>query len=298
VFDKNKGCKYLDLRRGATTDWNGTTEHAVSVNGVSPLGPPAAPTATAVQGGSLISGHTYAVQYSYTLRNPNGAGDLMPGDIGETNGSAIPTVTLSCSGCNAIALTAPGTPATNANGMQIHPTGYNVFACDRTANPGCTPTMQTVDGAPQPVSGLTCTAAAGNSGTNFTYTYYVAARSAPGISSSSNDVSCMVQTTNAISSSLPNTVIFNGSASADAAFPTTIVYELFRNARDSRVLRSGNAATADFTCTGTVPNTTCTFTDKGSLGPRAVVLEDVNGTSNGAQLSSLSNGGMTAYTGL
>src|SRR5262249_26812201 len=101
VFDKNKGCKYLDLRRGATTDWNGTTEHAVSVNGVSPLGPPAAPTATAVQGGSLISGHTYAVQYSYTLRNPNGAGDLMPGDIGETNGSAITTVTLSCSGCNA-----------------------------------------------------------------------------------------------------------------------------------------------------------------------------------------------------
>ena len=298
VFDKSKGCKYLDLRRGASTDWNGTTEHAVSVNGVAPLGPPAAPAVSAAQGGSLISGHTYAVQYSYTLRNPNGASDSTPADIGETNGSAVSTLTLSCSGCHAIALTAPGTPAASANGMQITPTGYNVFACDRTANPGCTPTMQTVDGAPQPVGSLTCSAAAGNSGTNFTYTYYVAARSAPGISSSSSDVNCTVQTANAISSSAPNTVIFNGSSSADTAFPTTVVYEVFRNARDSRVLRSGSAATSDFTCTGTVPSTSCTFTDKGTLGPRAVVLENVNGTANAAQLSALNGGGMRAYTGL
>ena len=298
VFDKTKGCKYLNLRRGVATDWNGTTEHAVSVSGLSPLGPPSAAAATAVQGGSLISGHTYAVQYSYTLRNPNGVSDPTPADIGETNGSAITTVAMLCSGCNAIALTAPGTPAASANGMQIDPTGYNVFACDRTANPGCTPTMQTVDGAPQPAGDLTCTVAAGNSGTNFTYTYYVAARSMPGLSSSSNDVSCTLQTAAAIGSSLPNTVIFNGSLSADAAFPTTMVYEVFRNARDSRVLRSGSAATADFTCTGTVPNTTCTFTDKGSLGPRAVVLESVNGTGNGAQLSVLSMGGVQAYSGL
>ena len=277
VYDLNKGCKWLDLRRMATSqDWNNPTETSVTTAGNAgdfKLGPPAAPTATAASGGSLTSGHQYAVQYAYTLRNGTSLGG---GDIGESDGSGLTLVSLS-TGQGSIALTAPGTPpsASQPPGVTIAPTGYNVYMCDNTASPGCTPTRQTVDQAPAAVTGLTCAAANPGPPNNYSYTYSVVVRTTA-LSFASTDVGCTVQTQAPVGSG-SNAISISWTASTSSG----VVYDLYRNGRDTRI----------YSNTGTSLSDT-------SVGPASIVAEAVQGTATATTISTLAAGYTVAYTGL
>lgn len=167
-------CKVLDISRGlVSTDWNNSTPVAITsavCSGSSctqvfnPLLPPAMPVLSSGGVGTLNATHTYAVALSYSLRNSRGS-QKSPGDQGETNGSSISTI----SGVTKIAIAPPGNPGDAAPGVApvngqnipnsncilgtksnrcVIPTGYNIFICDRTSTPGCTPVRAQVDQAP------------------------------------------------------------------------------------------------------------------------------------------------------
>jgi hypothetical protein len=277
VWDKNKGCKWIDVRRMAmSADWNNATAVSADPTGDYKLGPPAGPAAIGTTGGNLISGHQYALQYSYTLRNGTTQA-LNAGDVGETDGSPITLIRLS-SGQASIALTAPGAPSQGAQptGGTVTPTGYNVYMCDNTLAPSCVPSRQSVDQAPFPISNLTCSAASENLGTSFTYVYYVVVRNSPSLNFASADLTCTVQTANPIGTSNPNTISWTASTSAN------VTNELFRNTRDGRIYRG--------------PGTS--FTDDGSAGPTSIVPEAVQGVSVNTTISNIAAGGTQAYTGL
>ncbi len=123
---------------------------------------------------------------------------------------------------------------------------------------------------------LTCSAAAGNAGTTYSYIYYVVVRNSPTLNFASSDLICTVQTANPVSTTNPNSISWTASTSAN------VTNELFRNTRDGRIYRG----------TGT------SFTDDGSAGPTSVVPEAVQGVSVNTTISSIATGGTQAYTGL
>jgi len=134
VYQQSTGkCGWLDTRTGQIGGnlWPGVTQ----VAGAFPLnfgvnGGPSVPTAVATTGGSLITGHQYAIQYSLVYETTaNGKG--------ESAGSTVQYVTL---GGSNTAISLPS-PAASANDS-VPWSHYNIYACDNTASPGCTPTLQ------------------------------------------------------------------------------------------------------------------------------------------------------------
>ena len=153
VYDQQRGCYWFDLRTmTAGGAWGAT---GVLSNASSILLPvPAAPTATATTGGSLTQGHAYTVGITY-VKN----------DLGETPLSATTSVTVTAPN-NAISVTPPNA---NPSGTISKPSGFQVYICDNTANPGCTPTLQTngtnASGALAQPTGLSAVCSSNCSGT-------------------------------------------------------------------------------------------------------------------------------------
>jgi hypothetical protein len=147
--------------------------------------------------------------------------------------------------------------------------------CDNTASAGCTPTRQTVDQAPAAVAGLNCIAANPGPPNNFAYTYAVVVRTSD-YAFASTDVACTVQTKTAVGSGT-NAINISWTASSSPG----VVYDLYRNGRDTRI----NSSAA------------LTFSDT-SIGPAAVVPEAVQGTATASTISTLAAGYTVAYTGL
>ena len=134
VYQQSTGkCGWLDSRTGQIGGnlWPGVTQ----MTGVLPLnfgvnGGPSVPTATATTGGSLTTGHQYAIQYSLVWETPqNGKG--------ETAASMVQYVTLS-GAQNAVSLPSPAASANDS----LPWSHYNIYACDNTASRGCAPTLQ------------------------------------------------------------------------------------------------------------------------------------------------------------
>jgi hypothetical protein len=153
VYDQSAGaCGWVDLRTGQI---GGTLWPQGQLTGAFPLnfsqnGGPTVPQASSVSasGGALVPGHTYKIEYSLAYET-NGDGD------GESAASPVQLVTLGTAN-NAVALPSP---AASANDSMVW-THYNVYACDQTASPGCTPTLQPAVnlgctmGTPQPTAAV------------------------------------------------------------------------------------------------------------------------------------------------
>jgi len=138
-------CGWVDLRTG---HMGGDLWAGGQIGGAFPLnfnengGPPVPViSAAASSGGRLIPGHAYKIQYSLVYES-NMSG------TGETAGSFVQSIKVGGSQ-NAITLPSPAA-STNDSVVWTH---YNVYACDQTAKPGCTPTLQ-------PASNLGCTLSA------------------------------------------------------------------------------------------------------------------------------------------
>jgi hypothetical protein len=146
LYDQNaQACGWVDLRTG---EIGGSLWSGGQMSGAFPLnfnengGPPVPVASTqTVTAGSLIPGHAYTIQYGLVYEsNSNGTG--------ESAASPIQTVTVAAAD-NAINLPSPAFSANDS----VWWTHYNVYACDDTANPGCTPTLQ-------PAANLGCTMSA------------------------------------------------------------------------------------------------------------------------------------------
>jgi hypothetical protein len=308
-------CKVLDISRGTvSTDWNNSTPIAITsatCSGSSctqlfnPLLPPAAPVLASGGTGSLNAAHIYAVALSYSLRNSRGT-QKSPGDQGETDGSAVSTIT----GVTSIAITAPGVPADASPGVApvagqnipnsncslgtkktrcVTPTGYNPYICDRTTTPGCTPVRAQVDQAPAAVTSLTCTPASGNSGSTYTYIYHVTVRHLTGttLDYGSQDVAATCTTASPISSTLPNALSWTAPT-----ISTSLLYDIDRGATSTTVMENlvGRIACAA---------SPCNFSDT-SIGNISGEEEIVSGaTTSGITISSLpASGSSVMYAGL
>jgi hypothetical protein len=171
------GCRWLDLRSGQYGgDWGGSG----FTTGFGPLPAPAAAQVNQARASSssLISGHQYNVQVTYAMTGLNGAYG------GESTPSASTLVGLTPTGGNALQVVPPTANPGGGTGINLTmtATNFNVYVCDNTANPGCTPTLQTngtnPSGAiPQPsISTVAC-----NSGST-TYTFYLVAKNSGGTS--------------------------------------------------------------------------------------------------------------------
>ena len=143
VYDQTaKACGWVDLRTGQI---GGNLWSDGQMTGAFPLnfnqnGGPAVPVASSssTSGGTLIPGHIYEIEYSLVYEsNLTGAG--------ESAASPVQSITVGSNG-NAITLPSPA-PSANDSMSWTH---YNIYACDATANPGCTPTLQ-------PAANLGCT---------------------------------------------------------------------------------------------------------------------------------------------
>ncbi|HME01062.1 MAG TPA: hypothetical protein VKM93_27590 [Terriglobia bacterium] len=134
VYQRSTGqCGWVDTRTGQIGGnfWPNQTQ----MSGAFPLnfnvnGGPAVPLATATTGGSLTPGDQYAIQYSLVY-------ETVANGKGETAASPIQYITLSAAQ-NAVALPSPAASANDA----VPWSHYNIYACDNTASPGCTPTLQ------------------------------------------------------------------------------------------------------------------------------------------------------------
>lgn len=168
IYDSVNGCHWIDSR--AMTE-GGAWGASGAITGAAVLIPtPAAPAVTAVTNGSgaLINTHQYRVCITETKNN-----------VGETPCSSNSTVTTNTPN-NAISVTSPG--ATPANTVSA-PTGFNVYACDNTASPGCSPVLQTngtnASGALLQPTGVSAACTVNCSGTR-AYTFWVYATNAGG----------------------------------------------------------------------------------------------------------------------
>jgi hypothetical protein len=142
LYDQStQKCGWVDLRTGKM---GGDLWAGGQMSGAFPLnfnengGPTVPPmSSTVASRGRLIPGHTYKIQYSLVYESDmNGTG--------ESAGSPIQSITVDASH-NAILLPSP---AASVNDSMTW-THYNIYACDSTAKPGCTPTLQ-------PASNLGC----------------------------------------------------------------------------------------------------------------------------------------------
>ncbi|HME01063.1 MAG TPA: hypothetical protein VKM93_27595 [Terriglobia bacterium] len=134
VYERSTGkCGWVDTRTGQIGGnlWPNETQ----MSGAFPLdfdlnGGPAVPFATATTGGSLTPKHQYAIQYSLVY-------ETVANGKGETAASPIQYLTLGAAQ-NAITLPSPAASENDA----LPWSHYNIYACDNTAHPQCTPTLQ------------------------------------------------------------------------------------------------------------------------------------------------------------
>lgn len=169
MYDSSRGCYWFDARtmmQGGAWGTPGLVTNAATVL----LPVPAAPTVTATTGGSLTSTHVYNVCVTYTKVS-----------IGETPCSSNSSVTVTAPN-NAISVTPP---VNNLATTVSTATGFNVYACDNTASPGCTPNAQTngtnASGSLAPPTGLSLACTTNCSGST-TYQLWVQANNAGGAS--------------------------------------------------------------------------------------------------------------------
>lgn len=259
---------------------------------------------TAPFAGGLNASHSYAVALSYSLRNSRGS-QKSPGDQGETNGSAATTI----SGVTSISVTAPGLPLDAAAGVApvagqnipnsncsignkatrcVIPTGYNVFVCDRTAVPGCTPVRAQLDQAPASATGFSCTPASGNSGATYTYIYSVTVRHLNGtaLDFGSQNVTATCMTANPISSANPNALSWTPPTSS-----ASLLYDIDRGSTPSTVVENLIGRVA-------CPASPCTFSDA-SIGNVSGEEEMVSGATTAVSISALPAAGSSAvYSGI
>jgi hypothetical protein len=163
-------CNWIDLRTGQTggDTWSGTVSGVTAGWGVGLS--PSLPTFTATSGGSLTTGHTINITATLAMVCFPGVSSctINQAGLGESTPGTTQQVTLSA-GATAISVTAPGAYGNTDNQAWSH---YNVYACDATVTPGCTPTLQPaanlVAGAVSPPT-ISVTVTSG-SGTNWAYT--------------------------------------------------------------------------------------------------------------------------------
>lgn len=167
--------RWLDTKTGQVGGDYGPTG---ATTGYTPLPPPAAPTVSLLNtSGNLDCTHQYYVAITYTVRGTNFWG-------GESTPSPItqPTPTTGA-GCTLQIISPTANP-----GALFLATGYNVYYCDHTLNPGCsapsTLNMRASNAnpsgnlAPPSVTSVTCN----TTGTTTTYNWYVVAVNAGGAS--------------------------------------------------------------------------------------------------------------------
>jgi hypothetical protein len=178
------GCRWLDLKSGQV---GGDYGSSGLTTGFGPLPAPVAPSVS-VQGtnatGSLILGHTYAVQTTYAIV---GTGNVYSGEstpspitLAAVSGFCfLGGIQVSCG----LFVTPPAANPGGGSGINLTMTAqaFNAYVCDRTANPSCTPTLQTnstnASGTlAQPVITSITGCAAGST----SYTFYVIAKNTGG----------------------------------------------------------------------------------------------------------------------
>lgn len=177
-------CSWINIFSGQVSNNGGAVQ---ATTGFTPMPAPAAPTLTgSTSGGSLACGDVYKVQVGFTLQNGTGTRNYG----GESLPSSSATVTPGVSGSTcSITVTLPNAQPGGSAG-NLTASGFSLYACDNTANPGCSPVEQTNGTNPsgalaRPViSSLTCTG-----GGSFSMTYQVVALNASGASVYSAPVS-------------------------------------------------------------------------------------------------------------
>ena len=223
VYDPAQGsaphCAWVDLKTGKYCSFSGTCG---STTGYGPIPAPAATVTIAPQSGSLPCTHSYAYQLTYTV-----VGSSVYG--GESLSSAVQKFTpggvgSTCGFNPAPPIAQPG-GGTGIN-LTETATGYNLYACDNTTVPGCTPTLQTngnntsgVLAQPVITSVTGCTAG------STSYTYWLVARNSGGASPPSAPV-----TVNSVTSSFSNSCTVNFSSVASATS-----YDLLMDSTSMRV---------------------------------------------------------------
>ncbi|HXJ93309.1 MAG TPA: hypothetical protein VMT20_10565 [Terriglobia bacterium] len=186
IYDQTANkCAWIDTRTGVYGGdliSGGTTSGGFPLTWSSP-GAPTPPTITGTTSGSLTPGDTIKACLTLVGESNQGGGNngtaANGSGVGETSCSAIQSIAL---GANT-ALSIPA-PTLNAGGTFTSPFNpvpngtpfnyYNVYACDNTAVPGCTPTLQTSPNLGCSMSAPSPSVTRTGSGTT-TYTYTVEA---------------------------------------------------------------------------------------------------------------------------
>lgn len=152
------GCHWVNTR--TMTQGGGWGSSAMSFANSILLPAPPAPSGSTSSAGSLISNHSYTLCITYVKNT-----------VGETPCSPNQTVTLGPTDTEFFV----NLPTASPSGTLTKATGINLYACDNTAVPGCTPVLQEVSNNPngnlaQPiVNSATCTANCTNNGRTFTF---------------------------------------------------------------------------------------------------------------------------------
>jgi hypothetical protein len=238
VYDSTQtapGCRWIDLKTGQVGGSYGPTG---ATTGFGPLRPPAAPVVTATSG-SLPCGHTYAIRTTYVVRGNNAISS------GESTPSATTTFVPSGSGNTCGLSVTPPTANPGGISLSLTATGFNTYACDRTASPGCTVTMQSngtnsLGALAQPVINPTVSGCTVGS---TTYTYYLVAKNGDGLSTGGASATSASVTVNNVADHSPN---------------CTVSWTAVSNATGYDVLRDNVTILG---CSATAPATSCVDTN-------------------------------------